>query len=239
MILVGLGYERRVGKDTVADRMVENHGFTKVPFAEALYEETHQAFTVTTEPYQCSTRVTSFSCGTRGDIITRDNDYGCGVPALNALKVWLDQRVTNPHEVARHRGPSGRTTYHFPRGMVNKDGLLLQWWGTDFRRALFGDEYWLARWGEKAFRHARVVVPDCRFLNEVDIIRDNGGEYWRVWSDTKHATDNDNRSDEHPSEVELRGVSPDAYIANSYSLDQLFEQVDALTERLVSEASGR
>jgi hypothetical protein len=39
MILVGIGHEHRSGKDTVAQFLVENFGFTRVGFADALYEE--------------------------------------------------------------------------------------------------------------------------------------------------------------------------------------------------------
>jgi hypothetical protein len=37
-MIIGLGFQARSGKDTVADFLVENHGFTKIAFADALKE---------------------------------------------------------------------------------------------------------------------------------------------------------------------------------------------------------
>jgi dephospho-CoA kinase len=35
-MIIGLGYKARAGKDTIADYLVENHGFKKIAFADAL-----------------------------------------------------------------------------------------------------------------------------------------------------------------------------------------------------------
>lgn len=60
---------------------------------------------------------------------------------------------------------------------------LLQWWGTDFRRAEDPD-YWVKRAEEKAHSLAergRVpVFTDVRFPNEADMIVRNGGLIVRV-----------------------------------------------------------
>jgi len=37
-MIIGLGFQARSGKDTVADFLVENHSFTKIAFADALKE---------------------------------------------------------------------------------------------------------------------------------------------------------------------------------------------------------
>ena len=35
-MIIGLGYKARVGKDTVGDYLVKNHGFVRLGFADAL-----------------------------------------------------------------------------------------------------------------------------------------------------------------------------------------------------------
>lgn len=46
-MMVGLLAKRGCGKDTVADYLVEEYGFTRIAFADALYEEVAQMYGVT------------------------------------------------------------------------------------------------------------------------------------------------------------------------------------------------
>lgn len=54
--------------------------------------------------------------------------------------------------------------------------LLLQWWGTEFRRNQFGQDYWVKKLDEQieALKASGfdgvVVVPDVRFEDEADYI---------------------------------------------------------------------
>lgn len=63
--------------------------------------------------------------------------------------------------------------------------LILQGWGTDFKRKLVDDNYWIdcldnhlrqANYPENAL----VVITDVRFPNEYDYIKNNGGLVFRV-----------------------------------------------------------
>lgn len=56
---------------------------------------------------------------------------------------------------------------------------LLQEWGTELRRAENPD-YWVAQWERRAIRLQKVVVDDCRFVNEAEAIRKLGGFLIRV-----------------------------------------------------------
>jgi len=55
---------------------------------------------------------------------------------------------------------------------------LLQWWGTEYRRAQDSD-YWTKAWGHKVAKYdlsrSHVLVDDVRFLNELKVIRAHGG----------------------------------------------------------------
>ena len=60
--------------------------------------------------------------------------------------------------------------------------LALQWLGTDACRQIFGDAIWTSsverRWLEAG--KPDTVITDCRFPNEIAMIRDNGGKVIRV-----------------------------------------------------------
>lgn len=67
---------------------------------------------------------------------------------------------------------------------------LLQHWGTDVRRGLWSDDYWLQQWCNRAnevyqsyqlfFKDSvlrpMLVITDVRFQNEIDFIRANHGQ---------------------------------------------------------------
>ena len=85
--------------------------------------------------------------------------------------------------------------------------LMLQWWGTEFRRRQFGDDYWLRQlqeWIEteneiQYFEDQLVVlVPDVRFPNEADFIHQLGGFCIEI-------TRPNDSTDQHPSETSLTG----------------------------------
>jgi hypothetical protein len=64
---------------------------------------------------------------------------------------------------------------------------LLQWWGTELRRAHYGDDYWVKKGMEMAeeageYSHL-VVVTDVRFYNEAEVIIEAGGITAEVLAD--------------------------------------------------------
>lgn len=90
-----------------------------------------------------------------------------------------------------------------------KPRSLLQWWGTDYRRAKDPD-YWVKRLGQTLAEHKPDValITDVRFRNEVDFIRSQGGVYIKVVNTGAP----DVNVHEHPSEAELDNVKPDFWI---------------------------
>lgn len=55
---------------------------------------------------------------------------------------------------------------------------ILQWWGTEYRRAADPD-YWTKAWSRKVeqldLAHIHVLVDDVRFINELTAIKAHGG----------------------------------------------------------------
>jgi hypothetical protein len=85
-----------------------------------------------------------------------------------------------------------------------KPRSLLQWWGTDFRRAKDPD-YWVKRLRKTLEQHKPDValITDVRFPNEVDFIHGMGGHVVKV---TRTSTP-DVDVNEHPSEAMLDGYT--------------------------------
>lgn len=58
---------------------------------------------------------------------------------------------------------------------------VLQQWGTDVARKTFHDDIWVASIQNK-LRHIQtnIVIPDCRFPNEIKTVRQLEGQVWMI-----------------------------------------------------------
>ena len=115
----------------------------------------------------------------------------------------------------------------------NKDQFrpILQWWGTDFRRASDND-YWLYRMDEMLVQLTKedkaqvVIITDVRFKNEADYIRKLKGSLIRV---SRDAGLNDN----HISETDLDKYEKwDGIILNTGSMEQLGVEIKDVMNKL-------
>ena len=98
---------------------------------------------------------------------------------------------------------------------------ILQWWGVEFRRHYFGQDYWVSKMTQKllAMDEDVAVVTDVRFRDEAEFIRDSGGFVVRVERET-------GLQDGHSSETDLDGYSEfQATLSNDGTLDDLEEKV--------------
>lgn len=123
----------------------------------------------------------------------------------------------------------------FQKPYTERMRKIQQWWGTEYRRQKYGDDYWLRKFEE--YIDARPgklwAVTDVRFPNEAECIRKNGGIVWRI---TNPKTDN--RMDSHESERNINLIRPDVVIPNDDSLDVLSGRIrDALTMSMRSAAA--
>lgn len=112
---------------------------------------------------------------------------------------------------------------------LSKPGImrdLMQNFGTEVRRA-DNTYYWTDKWeaGTKSIQD--VLVDDCRFLNEAEVIRRNGGVIIRmVRTDMKNTST-------HQSETEMDLITPDYTITTDGSEFQKIE--DELVRILILE----
>jgi hypothetical protein len=100
---------------------------------------------------------------------------------------------------------------------------LLQVWGTDVRRAVYGEDYWILRWGNTLNRLPVlpdvVVATDVRFPNESKMIKDCGGHLIRIIRPGKE-------SDGHASEREIGSLAASTIIYNTGDLAHLKAQTN-------------
>lgn len=94
--------------------------------------------------------------------------------------------------------------------------VLLQWWGTDYRRAENPD-YWVNR-VRRMVADGQWYVTDVRFPNEVEMIRAAGGEVWRIVRPGIERMG-------HTSESIIDTITPDRTIVNDSDVDTLCRRV--------------
>lgn len=108
--------------------------------------------------------------------------------------------------------------------------LLLQAWGTDFRRKHYGENYWVKQVIQKILaldeKVGLVVIPDVRFLSEAGSLRSAGATLIRIERPPAPI-------DIHPSEVELDNYEHFNYrVKNGGTVDDLSRQAAEILRQL-------
>ena len=107
---------------------------------------------------------------------------------------------------------------------------ILQWWGTEYRRARDPD-YWTKAWGRKAgqydLSHAHILVDDVRFMNELEVIKATGGLIVKIERPGCLGANN------HASETSLDDFAAwDAIVVNAGTLEELRAKIGQLAADL-------
>jgi hypothetical protein len=163
MLLIGLGYKARQGKNTAAMAMLN------------------------AAPIDLDIRMVAFADSLRSEVNTAIRQaHGAenlieGFQEAGIMPAWVRPEV-------------------FP----DKQRTLLQWWGTEYRRAQ-DENYWVKR----LFQRLKVLDPDVaiitdlRYPNEAEAIKRAGGVLVRV----SRTTPPDVEVNPHPSETALDGYT--------------------------------
>lgn len=211
--IVGLHGTTGAGKDTIADRLRQKHGFHVVAFADAVKRELVAAFDVS--PKLFSERHLK-SVATVQLALGRTNHK----TFLN----WYLSTATGEMESA-HMGAGVLTLPRSPR-------WLMQSYGTDFRRNSDAN-YWLDRMSEKIDTlpsDEHVVISDVRFENESEYVKreSDANEIWEVirMNNPWH-----NKNDRHVSNRRLPSV--DKVLFNAGTINQLWRKVDRAIEKVL------
>ena len=97
----------------------------------------------------------------------------------------------------------------------------MQWWGTEYRRQLDSDTYWIERLQltiDSLLRRGtrKIAITDVRFENEAELIHAIFGTLWKIVRDRADQIDA-----RHTSESEQDRIMCDAVVNNNASLGQL------------------
>ncbi len=212
--IIGIGHEARQGKDLVATILNKKIANSKIlHFADSLYEE---CYNVGNEQFPLIYRVSDgFMCK------DKDKTY------MYLTNHPSNEKVRNAYlKLIKFEIMDGLETYV---RMIGKDSKLLQWWGTDYRRNLYGENYWIEQTDERIEKSDEevIIIPDTRFKNEHGYIKGQDGIYICVKrfdedGNRIFATDRDLN---HISERDLDDVEADINISNDSTVTDLEEQV--------------
>lgn len=216
MKIIGIAGKKGHGKDSVYNAIksiVGEQKVAKVAFADALKEE-----------------VAAFLAG-RGVMSARHfyvDNFGSDM--ANKLMATLNE---NFMYASNERSLQGQIDYLI--GRFNDEQakvqfrLLLQLWGTEYRREQ-ADDYWLRAWAARVAKLDRevevVCVPDCRFPNEYEFLVSKKAVMVRV---ERPGMEMDATS-QHTSETALDGADWkwDYTVVNDSTLAVLEAQVDLI-----------
>ena len=195
------------GKDSVADILVRHASFHKLAFADALRHEVTEAYRLRMDDtIALLTDRAAKETPTQRLALTECSDFGfIGAVAL-ATRATVSQDWCNAPRSPRQ---------------------IMQWWGTEYRRAQRVD-YWTHRLADhirqlhKLDGRDRFVIPDCRFENEATMVRRRGGLVWQVCRAGIESVEGN-----HASQTDGSKLGPDNIIDNHASLDVLRDQVMA------------
>jgi len=191
------------GKDTVADYLVNIHGFRRESFANSLKDAVAAVFGWDRTLLEGRTK--------------QARDW------REQVDPWWAERLDMPNLTPR---------------------WVLQYFGTEVVRRAFHDQMWVASL-ENRLRNSTddIVITDCRFVNEISIIKRLGGQVVRVhrgaepeWYEVaKYANQGLDMFKEklesygvHASETAWVGSSFNAVLDNNGSMDELYAQIEQL-----------
>lgn len=187
-MIIGIGNKARQGKDTIAKMIQELKPNCKIlHFADGLWQEVSEMG----PPL----------------IIQQTNSHGTYYLLRNtksSYDVFTSTEVPKVHNIFISRGI---TEYQL---MIEKDAEILQFWGTDYRRKIYGEDYWIKKLAKNLKIGEHYLIPDTRFLNEYEYIKKMQGVYVSVKRfDGENILIDPSRDPRHSSETELDNIVPD------------------------------
>ena len=183
MVLIGIMGKKQHGKDTIADHLIEKHGFVKYSFAGPLKESTKILFGMTDEQV-----------------------YGDEKEVVDPM--W---KVT-PRKILQFVGTE-----------LYRDHMheLIEDIGDNFWVQLMIN-YYLKKIEEDP--EFKLVVPDARFLNEVNAVHKLGGTMIKVIRPGY-----DDAAETHASEIAMESITEyDHLVYNDSDIPNLYVKVDDL-----------
>lgn len=181
-MIIGIGGEKEVGKDTAAQVLLDQYGFVRLALADPLKDMCAEVFNIDVKNMH-----DSLEKERKFDSPVVANGYH--VHSLISISNRLGIRPTAQQAQKLVKTLSGKSFSNIRE--------LLQFVGTDVMRASIADNYWIDLFLSQIKRFDKVVVPDVRFPNERKLIQKTlGGKLIRVYRSGKS-------SNGHASETSL------------------------------------
>jgi hypothetical protein len=155
-LIIGLNSKLGGGKDTFADYAVEKFGYTKLYFASVLKNEVKEFLLKYNIPFE--DRNIWGSQSDKEEQLFIDECYFNDIVTDIPLFIHFFN-----------------TCNKYDGDYISTFRYLLQWWGTEYRRNNFGDNYWVDKLVEETKKYDKVIISDLRFPNEYNAIINNNG----------------------------------------------------------------
>lgn len=188
-MLIGLVGLIGSGKDTVADRLVQKHGFQRDSFAKSLKDAVASIFGWDREMLEGQTKES---------------------------RQWREQ-------------PDKFWSEKFNKEITPR--WILQHFGTEVCRGTMLDSIWIDSFVAR-YKGNATVISDTRFVNEIKIIRNQGGKIVLIKRGDVPSREEMQASGAHQSEWDWIGCKFDYVIENDGTLDELYQKVDAVIQEI-------
>jgi hypothetical protein len=197
MKIIGICGEAGHGKDFLADWLVKEKGFVRVSLADPLKRLVRRLFGTpevalwgpsaargNTYPYDAKAIRQVSGVIIRDAAIELCTDPGKQIQLVKALRAWLDEILATETADGQPVCLSVRTILQTLGTECGRNFDPLLWTnyllGTAAAKIESGVDYSPKYGFYNVKRHHGMVVPDCRFENEIDAIHDAGGKVVRI-----------------------------------------------------------
>lgn len=244
LVMVALAAKKRRGKDTVAQFMQEDHGFTAFALADPIRE-----CVLTGIQNSGSAPAITWSDLIGEGRYDRENDQAFSLSqfievAAHGLKALADEgfdKTHHYHDFDKARNLVRDTVFNFD--LQARDCTIrrmLQFMGTDIVCDQINRMAWLEKTWQavRKSRASRVVITDCRQDHELLWMRQQGVIV--VGIERPEADKNESLEDDHVTEKGLRlirGVDP-IILNNEAGLDRLREKTELCVNYILREVSA-
>jgi hypothetical protein len=143
--------------------------------------------------------------------------------SMREALVKLDPNITIGGLTASLASVVARSGWEELKGMSPDIRPLLQRFGTEVGREMWGENFWVDASIDKIEDGSKVIFADVRFPNEANAIKGLGGEVWRV------TRDGFGPANDHISEHALDDFEFDKYISNAGTLEELYLKVEKVS----------
>lgn len=227
MKMIGICGKARSGKDTMAEKLVSNYGYTRYAFADPLKAAVNEMYNWNDRHAYGDLKevVTDVYPNLMHDIKViekhfKDDLIEVGISAEEAALKW--------HWILKDKCGLSKI-FHIrisPR-------QAYQWFGTEWGREYVNQDLWLNKAAKFAKTQQGIVIADVRFENEARFLTDNG--YPLVQVVRPNITEKINA---HVSESGIDSSLVSCIIENSGSLDDFHSSIDQFMKENLNEANA-